>query len=120
MPNSLIPDGGLQVTPNESCGAKKQKRSILEQSASSSCTQKQVSTIIQEGSTSNSTAVLPRQQLGIGAEMRVKIITRDSSGKELDNGGSAVRAVLSCNEEECRVIPVTKMVRTLLLLYLNN
>ena len=47
--------------------------------------------------------MLPRQQLGIGAEMRVKIITRDSSGKELDNGGSAVRAVLSCNEEECRV-----------------
>ena len=35
--------------------------------------------------------------------MRGKIITRDSSGKELDNGGSAVRAVLSCNEEECRV-----------------
>ena len=35
--------------------------------------------------------------------MRVKIITRDSSGEELDNGGSAVRAVLSCNEEECRV-----------------
>ena len=35
--------------------------------------------------------------------MRVKIITRDSSGKELDNGGSAVRAVLSCNEEECSV-----------------
>ena len=35
--------------------------------------------------------------------MRVKIITRDSSGKELDNGGLAVRAVLSCNEEECRV-----------------
>ena len=41
--------------------------------------------------------------MGIGAEMRVKIITRDSSGKELDNGGSAVRAVLSCNEEECSV-----------------
>ena len=35
--------------------------------------------------------------------MRVKIITRDSSGKELDNGGSAVRAVLSCYEEECSV-----------------
>ena len=35
--------------------------------------------------------------------MRVKIITRDSSGKESDNGGSAVRAVLSCNEEECSV-----------------
>ena len=46
---------------------------------------------------------MPRQQLGIGAEMRVKIITRDSSGKELDNGGSAVRAVLSCNVEECSV-----------------
>ena len=52
---------------------------------------------------SRCTAALPRQQLGIGAEMRVKIITRDSNGKELDNGGSAVRAVLSCNEEECSV-----------------
>ena len=53
---------------------------------------------------SECTAVLPRQQLGIGAEMRVKIITRDiSNGKELDNGGLAVRAVLSCNEEECSV-----------------
>ena len=52
---------------------------------------------------SECTAVLPRQQLGIGAKMRVKIITRDNSGKELDNGGSAVRAVLSCNEEECSV-----------------
>ena len=46
---------------------------------------------------SKCTAALPRQQLGIGAEMRVKIITRDSSV------GSAVRAVLSCNEEECSV-----------------
>ena len=35
--------------------------------------------------------------------MRVKIITRDNNGKELDNGGSTVRAVLSCNKEECPV-----------------
>ncbi len=35
--------------------------------------------------------------------MRVKIITRDNNGKELDNGGSPVRAVLSCNKEECPV-----------------
>ena len=41
--------------------------------------------------------------MGVGAKMRVKIFFRDSSGNRLTHGGSAVRAVLSCNEEECRV-----------------
>ncbi len=41
--------------------------------------------------------------LGIGAEMKVRVITRDSDGKQLTNGGSAVRASLACNKEECPV-----------------
>ena len=52
---------------------------------------------------SKSTAVLPRQRLGIGAEMKVKVITRGSSGEALADGGSAVRATLTCNREECPV-----------------
>ena len=55
-------------------------------------------------SASSCTAVLPRQRLlGIGAEMKVKVITRDSDGKQLTNGGSAVRVSLTCNKEECPV-----------------
>ncbi len=34
--------------------------------------------------------------------MKVKVITRDSDGKQ-NNGGSAVRASLTCNKEECPV-----------------
>ena len=50
------------------------------------------------------TTVLPRQRLlGIGAEMKVKVITRNSDGKQLSNCGSAVRASLTCNKEECPV-----------------
>ena len=55
-------------------------------------------------SASSCTAVLPRQRLlGIGAEMKVKVITRDSDGKQLTTGGSAVRVSLTCNIEECPV-----------------
>ena len=57
-------------------------------------------------SSSNSTAVLPRQRLGIGAEMKVKVTTRDSSGKELNKGGSVVRGILTCSGQgrvECPV-----------------
>ena len=55
---------------------------------------------------SNSTAVVPRQRLGIGAEMKVKVTTRDSSGKELNKGGSVVRGILTCSDQgrvECPV-----------------
>ena len=37
-------------------------------------------------SSSNSTAVVPRQRLGMRAEMKVKVTARDSSGKELNKG----------------------------------
>ena len=53
---------------------------------------------------SSCTAVLPHQRLlGIGAEMKVKVTTRDSDGKQLTNGGSAVRVSLTCYKEECPV-----------------
>ena len=57
-------------------------------------------------SSSNTTAVIPRQRLGIGAEMKVKVTTRDSSGKELNKGGSVVRGILTCSSQgrvECPV-----------------
>ena len=57
-------------------------------------------------SSSNSTAVVPCQRLGIGAEMKVKVTTRDSSGKELNKGGSVVRGILTCSGQgrvECPV-----------------
>ena len=55
-------------------------------------------------SASSCTAVLPRQSvLGIGTKKKVKVITRDSDGKQLTNGGSAVRVSLTCNKEECPV-----------------
>ena len=37
-------------------------------------------------SSSNTTAGVPGQRLGIGAEMKVKVTTRDSRGKELNKG----------------------------------
>ena len=46
---------------------------------------------------SNSTAVVPRQRLGIGAEMKVKVTARDDSGRELNKGGSVVRGILTCS-----------------------
>ena len=60
----------------------------------------------QSPSRSNTTAVVPRQRLGIGAEMKVKVTTRDSSDKELNKGGSVVRGILTCSGQgrvECPV-----------------
>ena len=50
-------------------------------------------------SASNSTAMVPRQRLGIGAKMKVRVVTRDGKGKELKDGGARVRVRLSSNEE---------------------
>ena len=55
---------------------------------------------------SNTTAIVPRQKLGIRAEMKVKVTTRDSSGKELNKGGSVVRGMLTSRSQgriECPV-----------------
>ena len=46
-------------------------------------------------SCSNTTVVVPCRKLGIGAEMKVKVTTRDSSGKEFNKRGSVVRGVLT-------------------------
>ena len=48
---------------------------------------------------SNSTAVIPRKRLAMGAEMKVKVISRDSRGQEVDRGGEIV---------SCRLTPIGK------------
>ena len=55
---------------------------------------------------SNTTAVVPHQRLGMRAEMKVKVTARDSSGKELNKGGSVVRGIMTCSGQgrvECPV-----------------
>ena len=55
---------------------------------------------------SNTTAVIPHHRLGLGAEMKVMVTTRDSTGKESDKGGSVVRGILTCSGQgrvECPV-----------------
>ena len=44
---------------------------------------------------SYSTAVIPRNRLAIGAEMKVKMVSRDIRGQELDHGGEVVRSRLT-------------------------
>ena len=87
------------------CSGDKKRRRKESESNFNSCSTLQIRPfILQSLSVSPSTAVLPRQRLlGIDAEMKVKVITRDSDGKQLTNGGSAVRASLTCNKEECPV-----------------
>ena len=46
-------------------------------------------------SPSNSTAVIPCNRLAIGAEMKVKVISRDIRGQELDHGGEVVKSRLT-------------------------
>ena len=54
---------------------------------------------ISDTSPSNSTAVIPRNRLAMGAEMKVKVVSRDSRGQEVDHGGDMV---------SCRLTPVGK------------
>ena len=55
---------------------------------------------ISDTSPSNSTAVIPRNRLAMGAEMKVKVVSRDSRGQEVDHGGEMV---------SCRLTPVEKI-----------
>ena len=50
---------------------------------------------VSDTSPSNSTAVIPRNRLAIGAEMKVKMVSRDIRGQELDHGGEVVRSRLT-------------------------
>ena len=50
---------------------------------------------VSDTSPSNSTAVIPRNRLAIGAEMKVKVVSRDIRGQELDRGGEVVRSRLT-------------------------
>ena len=54
---------------------------------------------ISDTSPSNSTAVIPCNRLAVGAKMKVKVISRDSRGQEVDHGGEMV---------SCRLTPVGK------------
>ena len=50
---------------------------------------------VSDTSTSNSTAVIPHNRLAIGAEMKVKVVSSDIRGQELDHGGEVVRSRLT-------------------------
>ena len=50
---------------------------------------------VYDTSPSNSTAVIPRNRLAVGAEMKVKVVSRDIKGQELDHGGEVVRSRLT-------------------------
>ena len=61
---------------------------------------------VSDTSPSNSTAVIPRNRLAIGAEMKVKVVSRDIRGQELDHGGEVVRSRLTTVRKrsiECQV-----------------
>ena len=49
----------------------------------------------------NTTVIIPRTKLGVGAEMKVTVVSRDRSGKRLDEGVSIVRCSLRCNGGKC-------------------
>ena len=55
---------------------------------------------ISDTSPSNSTAVIPRNRLAMGAEMEVKVVSKDSRGQDVDHGGEMV---------SCRLTPVGKI-----------
>ena len=50
---------------------------------------------VSDTSLSNSTAVIPCNRLAIGDEMKVKMVSRDIRGQELDHGGEVVRSRLT-------------------------
>ena len=50
---------------------------------------------VSDTSASNSTAVIPCNRLAIGAEMKVKVVSRRIRGQELDHGGEVVRSRLT-------------------------
>ena len=62
---------------------------------------------VADSSLYNSNAVVPRQKLGIRAEMKVKVTTRDNSGRELNNGRSVVRGILTGSGQERVECPVS-------------
>ena len=62
----------------------------------------EVGSVVDSSPCSNNTTVtIPRAILGIGAEMKVTVISRDRSGKQLEEGGSIVRCSLHYNGGKC-------------------
>ena len=61
-----------------------------------------------EESDPNVTAVLPRQRLGVGAEMKIRVVLGDGTEKEPDRKvSSAVKCKLICDSKSCIHCPVT-------------
>ena len=61
---------------------------------------------VSDTSPSNSTAVIPRNRLAVGAEMKVKVVSRDIRGQELDHREEVVRCRLTAvgkRSIECQV-----------------
>ena len=58
---------------------------------------------ISDTSFSNSTAVIPRNRLAMGAEMKVKVVSRNSRGQEVDHGGEMVSGRLTPVGKICQV-----------------
>ena len=50
---------------------------------------------ISDTSPCNGTTVIPRNRLGVGAEMTVKVVSKDSRGQEIDHGGEMVACSLA-------------------------
>ena len=61
---------------------------------------------VYDTSPSNSTAVIPHNRLAIGAKLKIKVVSRDIRGQELDHGGEVVRSRLTSvgkRSIECQV-----------------
>ena len=62
---------------------------------------------ISDTSPSNSTAVIPRNRLAMGAEMKVKVVSRDSRGQEVDHGGDIMSCSLTPVDKKSKKYQVT-------------
>ena len=56
---------------------------------------------------SNSTAVIPRNRLAVGAEMKVKVVSRDSRGQEVDHGGEMISCRLTAVNKKSKKYQIT-------------
>ena len=62
---------------------------------------------ISESPPSNSTAVIRRNRLAVGAEMKVKVVSRDSKGQEVDHRGEMISCRLTAVNKKSKKYKVT-------------
>ena len=62
---------------------------------------------ISDTSVSNSRAVIPRNRLAMGAEMKVKVVSKDSRGQVVDHGGEMMSCRLTDNSDGTYLVSVT-------------